>query len=69
MGIELSDKANLGAIFAECRNKIGHGHPEPLESIHEYVFVLGRCLTYIMILQSAHIDHDRIASIINKLFR
>lgn len=69
MGIEFSDKTNLGAIFAECRNKIGHGHPEPLESIHAYVFVLGRCLTYIMILQSAHIDKERIASIFNKLFR
>ena len=66
--IEEPNKENLGNIFAEMRNKIGHGTPIKMESKHIYVYLLARCMIYIMVLDKAHINKDTIFKIIKKIF-
>lgn len=68
MGIELVDNYNLGAIFAEMRNNIGHGHPPKLEDIHAYTCQLARCMVYIMILEKNNMSYDKIKKIVQKIF-
>lgn len=69
MEISPQEYSNLGQIFSNFRNQIGHGHPEPIKKIHFYVFLVGRCLTYAMILNSAGFDGEQASKVINKLFR
>lgn len=69
MKIDLQKSTNLGRVFSDFRNQIGHGHPRPIEQIHAYVFMLGRCLTYIMILESTGLNNEQIAHITKKLFQ
>ena len=68
MKISLEGKTNLGQIFSNMRNDIGHGHPKDLEDIHAYTYQLARCMIYVMILDNTGISHDAIKRIIHKIF-
>lgn len=68
MKISLEGNVNLGRIFSNMRNSIGHGHPKDLEDIHAYTYQLARCMIYIMILDNVGISYDTIKSIIYKIF-
>ena len=69
MGLAEELPPNLGKVFADYRNEVGHGHPEALKPIHSYVFLIGRCLTYIMILRSASVNDEHTAKVIRKIFQ
>lgn len=69
MQINFASKPNLGKIFQDMRNGIGHGHPQSLEDIHVYTYQLARCMIYIMILDKVGVTHDKITQIIRKIFR
>lgn len=69
LGINLNENKNLGRIFANMRNNIGHGHPKRLEAVHVYTFCLARCMIYIMILDNVGISHNNIRSIVQKIFK
>ncbi len=68
MEINLKEYPNLGIKFADLRNQIGHGIPGEIEDIHVFVFMLGRCLIYTMILSSVGLDEDAVKTIVKKLF-
>ena len=40
-----------GTIFADFRNKIAHGNPEEIKSIHCVLYEIARAMIYIMILK------------------
>ena len=69
MGITIADNTNLGAIFAEMRNEIGHGHPPKLEDIHAFTCQLARCMVYIMILEKNNVAFEKIEKIVQKIFK
>lgn len=69
MEIDPQESKNLGQVFSGFRNQIGHGHPKPIERIHAYSFLIGRCLTYIMILKSAGLEDEQVGKILKKLFK
>ena len=57
-----------GTIFADFRNKIAHGNPEEIKSIHCVLYEIARAMIYIMILKMSDADNKSIKTIISKLF-
>lgn len=65
---EEPQNSNLGKIFSDMRNKIGHGNPTKIEEEHVLTFQLARCMIYVLILDSSEIEHVRILEILKKMF-
>lgn len=59
---------NLGKIFSDMRNNIGHGNPTKIEEEHLLTFQLARCMIYVLILESSEINNEKILEILKKMF-
>lgn len=64
---ELEDNKDLGKVFADMRNAIGHGDIVPIERKHVAVFRITQCLIYILILDKLGVEWSVIKNLINKL--
>jgi hypothetical protein len=65
---EVEGKLNLGEIFADMRNSIGHGNPKKIKREHIAVYRIARCLIYVIILNSSKVDSATIKKLIFKIF-
>lgn len=66
--VPCSEKNNLGLALSEMRNSIGHGTPIPMMNIHAVAFRITRCFIYVLILDKSGVPHDKIKTIIEKMF-
>lgn len=57
-----------GKLFSTFRNGIAHGNPEEIQTIHWVLYVVARALIYVLVLNQAGVEEDKIKRIVNKLF-